>query len=211
MCHSKLLVLLCLTLAMAIRVEAAGEKPVWLLGNDFHTSIVLRARDVPFRREITGARDVDELTFGWGASADYRGPSTPWTVLQALVPNRGALHIVPIHGAITRRFPNSDVVLLRLKPASFAILVAELDRSFAFTPDHHRMFLGRGYYPDSRFYAGSERFFFPYVCNEWVAVKLGRAGMPFFLPRALLSNSLILQAGEKGVTLQRHTGGFDAF
>jgi hypothetical protein len=35
--------------------------------------------------------------------------------------------------------------------------------------------------------------------------------MPTFLPRALLSNSLILQAGERGVTLQRHGGGFDAY
>ena len=198
------LLLVCSTFGVGGRAEAAADKPVWLLGNGFHTSIVLRARDIPFRGQITGARDADELAIGWGAAADYRGPSTPWTVLEAIFPNYAALHVVPIRGAIPRRFPHSDVVLLWLKPASFSKLVSEIDRSFAFTPDHHRIFLGRGYYADSRFYASSERFYFPYVCNMWVAIKLSRAGMPFFLPRAVLSNSLILQAGEKGVTLQRH-------
>jgi hypothetical protein len=191
--------------------EDAAEKPVWLLGNDFHTSLVFRARDLPFRRQITGSPDADELAIGWGASADYRGPSTPWTVLEAIFPNRAALHIVPIHGAITRRFRHSDVVLLRLKPAAFAKLVSEIDRSFAFTPDHRRIFLGRGFYPDSRFYKSSELFYFPYVCNVWVAIKLSHAGIPFCLPRALLSNSLILQAGEKGVILQRHSTPRDGY
>jgi len=172
---------------------------------------VLRTRDIPFWREITGPRDFDELAIGWGASADYRGPSTPWTVLQAMFPNHAALHIVPIRGAITRRFPHSDVVLLWLKPGSFFKLISEIDRSFAFTPDHRRIFLGRGHFPDGRFYASSERFYFPYVCNTWVAIKLRHAGVPFFLPRAILSNSLILQAGEKGVTLQRHGGASEAY
>lgn len=204
------LAIACVALGMN-RAAVAADKPVWLLGNDFHTSIVLRARDVPFRREITECRDADELAIGWGASADYRGPSTPWTVLQAMFPGRGALHIVPIRGPITRRFPHSDVVLLWLDPAKFSTLINEIDRSFAFTPDHRRIDLGRGVFPDGRFYLSRELFFFPYVCNTWAAVKLSRAGIPFFLPRALLSNSLILQAGEKGVTLQRHHGTFEAY
>ena len=204
------LLLFWLVLGLGYRAQAA-DKPVWLLGNDFHTSLVFRARDIPFRREITGDPGADELAIGWGAAADYRGPSTPWTVLQALVPNHAALHVVPIRGPITRRFPHSDVVLLRLKPGNFARLVAQVDRSFAHASDGRRILLGRGYYADSRFYASSERFIFPYVCNTWVAVKLGHAGIPFFLPRALLSNSLILQAGEKGRTLQRHHGAFEAY
>ena len=191
-------------LLLGIPCGARADKVVWLLGNDFHTSLVLRARDVSFQNEITNVRDADEIAFGWGASADYRGPSTPWTVLQAIFPNRAALHIVPIRGSVTQSYPHSDVVLLRLSDSSFTKLLGELDRSFAFTSDHHRIYLGRGQYADGRFYASSEVFYFPYVCNMWVALKLTHAGVPFFQPRAILSNSLILQAGEKGVTLQRH-------
>jgi hypothetical protein len=172
---------------------------------------VLPARDVPFAREISGSAEPDEIAIGFGAAADYRGPSTPWTVLQAMFPNRGALHIVPIHGPITRRFPHSDIVLLMVSHRSFAKLVLEVDRSFAVTRDGRRELIGRGYFQDSRFYRSRERFFFPYVCNMWVAVKLSRAGVPFFLPRAVLSNSLILQARKKGVMLQRRHGEFEAY
>jgi hypothetical protein len=197
-------VVLCVALVVAVRAGAEERVPIWLLGNDFHTSLVFRARDVPYRAEITGSRDADEIAIGFGASADYRGPSTPLTIMQAIFPNPGALHVVPIHGSITRRFPHSDVVLLWLTRESFEKLIWEVNGSFKFTRDGRRVFLCRGYFPDSRFYASSELFYFPYVCSEWVAIKLGHAGVRFFLPRAILSNSLILQAGEKGVTLQRH-------
>jgi len=203
--------LIAIFLFCGMRAEAVERFPVWLLGNDFHTSIVLRARDVPFRGEISGSPDADELAIGFGAKADYIGPSTWWTLLQAIFPNRAALHVVPIHGAIGRRFPHSDLVQLWLDREQFAKLLDEVNRSFAFTPDHRRVFLRRGFYADSRFYSSSERFYFPYVCNEWVAIKLSHAGVPFFLPRAILSNSLILQAGEKGRTLQRHTEPADGF
>lgn len=185
---------------------ARADRPVWLLGNDFHTSLVFRARDIPFLREITACRDADEVAIGWGASADYRGPSTLWTVLQAIFPDRAALHVVPFRGPVTRRFPHCDVVLLRLSDSQFQKLISEVNDSFAIR-DHHRVLLGPGYrfYPCARFYASREYFFFPMVCNMWVAIKLGRAGIHFFLPRAILSNSLILQAGEKGTTLQRHS------
>jgi hypothetical protein len=190
-------------LGLSGRACAAETQPVWLLGNDFHTSLVFRTRDVPYWRDISGDPHADELAIGFGASADYRGPSTPLTIFLAIFPNRAALHVVPIRGPVTRRFPHSDVVLLWLKPQSLAKLVCEVNRSFAFK-NGNRVFLCRGYYPDSRFYASSEIFYFPYVCSEWVAIKLAHAGVHFFLPRAILSNSLILQAREKGVMLQRH-------
>lgn len=203
--------LICLVFGMATRAEAAGEKPVWLLGNGFHTSVALRARDVPFWREISGSRDLDELAIGWGASADYRGPSNVWTLIQAIFPNRAAIHVVPIRGPITQRFSDSDVVLLWLTPEAFSKLISEIDQSFAFAPDHHRILLGRGYYPDSRFYASSELFYFPYVCNVWVAIKLSRAGTRFCVPGALLSQALIDQAARKGTLIQHRHGPRDGY
>ena len=124
---------------------AAADEPVWLLGNDFHTSIVLRARDVPYRDEITGDRQADELAIGWGAKEYYRKGASFWNLLQALVPLPGAIQVIPVRGPITKRFPDSDVILLRLTPEGLSTLVQEIDDSFAFTPDHQRISLGRGY------------------------------------------------------------------
>lgn len=200
-----------LFLGLASRVWGAEEKPVWLLSNTFHTSIVLRARDLPFANEISGSPHADELAIGWGSRADYVGPSTIWTVLQAIPPNPAAIHVVPIHGPITRRFRDSDVVELWLKPAGFAELVSEIDRSFAFTRDHRRIFIAPGYYPDSRFYQSSELFYFPYVCNSWVAIKLNRAGTHFFTPCTFLAPWLIGEGARQGMMLQRHHGPQDGY
>ena len=68
-----------------------------------------------------------------------------------------------------------------------------------------------GHFADSRFYETRERFYFPYVCNEWIALKLRRSGLPFFLPRAILSESLVAQASHLGVYLQRHHGAHEGY
>jgi hypothetical protein len=190
---------------------AAADEPVWLLGNDFHTSIVLRARDVPYRDEITGDRQADELAIGWGAKEYYRKGASFWNLIQALVPLPGAIQVIPVRGPITKRFPDSDVILLRLTPEGLSTLVREIDDSFAFTPDHQRISLGRGYYADSRFYLSQERFYFPYVCNSWIALKLKRAGVPFSLAGTVKAEGLVRQASKVGVVLQRHDGTLDNF
>ena len=211
-CSSFLLILLIAWVAIAIDASGEDAKPVWLMGNNFHTSLVFRAKDVPFCHEISGAPEADELAIGWGAEKDYRGPSNLWTIIQAIFPNRGALHVVPIHGLITRRFSHSDLVRLKLPPGAYAQLMAEGDRSVALATDHRRVFLGKGFYPDSRFYLSSEHFYFPYVCNTWVAIKLNRAAHTgLFLPTAVLSANLIHQAAMKGVMFQHYRSPGDGY
>ena len=193
-----------------VLAESADE-PVWLLGNNFHTSIVLRARDVPYRDEIAGDRQADELAIGWGAKEYYRKGASFWNLVQALVPLPGAIQVIPVRGPITRRFPDSDVVLLKLTPEGLATLVGEIDRSFALTRDHQRIPLGCGYYAESRFYLSSERFYFPYVCNSWIALKLKRAGVPLALDKTVKADGLVREASKVGVVVQRHHGTLDNF
>src|SRR5580700_6976225 len=145
-----------------------GDKPIWLLGNDFHTSIAFRARDVPFRNEVAPG-NADELVIGWGASGYYRGPASTWKMIRAIFPGPSVIHVVPASGPLTRVFPHSDIVELRLTPAKFAILIGEIADSFTYTRDHRMIYLGRGDSSTGRFYASHEMFYFPYVCNMWVA------------------------------------------
>jgi hypothetical protein len=89
--------------------------------------------------------------------------------------------------------------------------VREIDNSFALTPDHQRILLGRGYYADSRFYLSREHFYFPYVCNSWIALKLKRAGVPFRLSGTVKAEGLVREASSLGAVLQRHNGTLDNF
>lgn len=183
---------------------APGDRPVWLLANGFHTSLVLRTRDVPYWRQISGPARSDALAFGWGASDSYWHDSfSVLSVLAAIPPNRAALHVVPIRGSLARRFPHSDLVLLMLSRSQHARLVANIRRSFADDPAGHPLLLGQGYFPDSHFYVSRERFYFPYVCSMWVAMKLRRSGVPLNLPRSILADSLIIQASPLGLYYQK--------
>jgi hypothetical protein len=198
-----LLVLLCLV-AIASARTADAEKPVWLLGDNFHTSMAFRARDVPFRKDFLDGAQADEIIIGFGAGKDYMGPSSLWTILQAIFPNRGVLHVVPVTGPILRKFPKADVVQLMLSPVQFNKLMDEVRASFANTPDGKPIYKGTGTWTFGRFYASNERFYFPYVCNMWVAMKLNHAGEHFFLPDAVMSHRVILQAAKQGQYLQHH-------
>lgn len=191
--------------------ELPAQIPVWVLANTFHSSLVFRARDVPFAHEISGSPHPAKLAIGFGACADYIGPSTAWTVFQAIFPNHAAIHVVPIAGSIGARFSQSDIVLLYLTPEQFAVLLTQVERSFALDAGGRPIVAHAGHFTDSRFYESRERFYFPYVCNEWIAIKLRRCGLPIFLPRAILSESLVAQLSHLGLYLQRHHGDHEAY
>lgn len=188
---------------LACAAEAA-EKPVWLVANGFHTSIVLRTRDIPFAGEIPDTAHSDAIAFGWGASYSYsRETMSVPAILLAIFPNRAALHVIPFRGPIARRFPRSDIVLLHLSDTACARLTAGMDKSFARDSRGKRIILCPGYSPGSHFYISGERFYFPYVCNVWVAMRLRRAGLPLSLHRAILADSLIIQASGLGLRYQK--------
>jgi hypothetical protein len=199
------LILAILLLGSGVSFAANGDEPVWLLGNNFHTSVALRTRDVPFRNQVAPGTS-DELVIGWGAAGYYRGPGTTGQLIRVIFPGPSVIHVVPTSGPLTRSFPHSDIVELWLSPASFAILLREIADSFAYTKDHRLIDMGQGDSTIGRFYASHETFYFPYVCNMWVAVKLNHAGGRFCLCRAITSSPLIRQAQKKGITLQHYDG-----
>jgi uncharacterized protein (TIGR02117 family) len=191
--------LLALAVAGLRAAGAAETKPVWLVSNGFHSSLAVRARDVPFRREIAGQSRADALLIGWGAADFYRGKVNPWTVLKAtFTPSPSVLHVVPVRGPVARRFAHSDVVEFALSPAQFRILLRELDAAFARDARGQRAFISRGYFADSRFYQGRDRFYFPKMCNVWVAQRLRQSGVPVFVPTAMAANDLVWQAAKLG-------------
>lgn len=182
---------------------AVETKPVWLLSNGLHTSLAVRARDVPFRRKITGSARADTLIIGWGAADFYRGNVNLWTTLRAtLSPSPSVIHVVPVRGPLARRFAHSDIIELALTPAQFHSLLAQLDAAFARDASGARAYLSPGYYDDSRFYHGRERFYFPKICNIWIAQRLRQSGLPICVPGALASSELIWQANQIGTRRQ---------
>jgi uncharacterized protein (TIGR02117 family) len=179
--------------------QAEETRPVWLVSNGFHTSLGVRTRDVPEWRGLSPDAKADVLLIGWGASSVYHGKLTSWRLGAAAISAKSVLHVVGVRGLPARRFTRSDVVRLRLTKTQFALFVKEVDAAFARDKAGRRVVLGRGFFAESQFYAGSERFYFPNTCNVWLAAKLRRAGLPVSPSRALLASGLIWEGTRFGV------------
>ncbi len=201
--------------ALAPLLEAVppkSERSFWVISNGFHSSLAFRAGDVPGLPLPGNNGRADYLLIGWGAADYYQGRANPWTFLKAIFwRNRSALHVVPVRGSLRKRFARSDIVRLQLTSGQFAILARELDRSFARDSRGNRILLGPGYFTDSCFYAGSEQFYFPKMCNTWVAQKLHRSGLPIGVYTSFAASELLWQSGKIGWREQWRRRPVDAF
>ena len=190
----------------------AGAKPVWLVSNGFHTSFALRTADSPSLAALAGDPAATDLLIGWGHRAFYQRRINPCTTLSAVLwINSSTLHVIPIRGPVTRRFPHSDVIRLSLSPAQYRCLATQLERAFARDCHGRAIVISRGYFQNSRFYAGRETFWLGQMCNAWVGRKLRRSGVPIVGDRSVFASSLVMQAGPLGKREQYRKRPSDAF
>ncbi len=199
---------------LALLVIRCAAEPVWLVSNGFHTSIAVRRDQVP--GEL--ARLVDDpaaeyLLIGWGAAIYYTARKvTPVIFCRAtFFPTASALHIVPVRGALAKRFARSDIFRFSISPAGLHQLGRFLDDAVRRARSGEAVSLGAGYLPGSRFYAGREIFWFPVTCNIWSARALRRAGLPIRVWTAIAAPDLIRQAQKLGRREQWRRRPLDGF
>jgi uncharacterized protein (TIGR02117 family) len=206
-----LLSVIALLLGVTLPHRAAAE-PVWLISNGFHTSLGFRARDVPQLTALTPERRADYVLLGWGEADFYRYPATPWLFIKAVFwPTPGALHVVAVHGPLTRTVGNSDIIRLNVKPAGFARMRARVVDHFAFDRAGKAVSLGKGYTATSRFYLSRESFYFPKMCNMWIAQTLSVGGVRVLPSFAISAPCLQWQIGPQGHRLNTRRRPLDAF
>lgn len=189
-------------LASLLMQRSAAAETVWVVGNGFHSSLGLRAGDLP-GWNFRGAHGVDHVLVGWGDAQWYRGQVTAGTFCSAVFwPTPSVLHVVPVRGGFAQRYPHSDVVRLELPRAQFAEFVKGLDGAFARDARGRVIGAGDGFQPQSHFFAGRESFYFPKMCNYWVAEKLQNGGLRISKAGSLTASGLMHQAARLGTREQ---------
>lgn len=188
----------------------AALKSAWVVSNGFHSSLALRAADCPWRTLLPQRSDY--VLIGWGASDFYRGHTDLGTTLRSVFwVNKSALHLIPVQGALARRFPRSDIIRVDIPAAQFQTLLRELDGAFAKGDDGKPVHLGQGMHHNSRFFEGSETFWLGRMCNVWVGGKLRKCGVRLFVPGCFLAPMLLWQVERSGVRERRRIRPLDAF
>ena len=197
-------------------ISAAGARgaQVWLVSNGFHTSIGVRGRDLPRDvRALSGDARADHFLFGWGAAVYYTAPEvTPVVFCRAtFLPTSSAVHVVPVRGSLARRFKHSDVFRFEITPAAMQRLSRFLRAAVRRTQAGAPVLLGPGYFPGSRFYAGTEIFWVPITCNIWSARALREAGVRLPMACAFAAPNLVWLARRDGIREQYRRLPLDGF
>jgi uncharacterized protein (TIGR02117 family) len=195
------LALICALLTVA-RVDAASsERQIWVLSNGFHSAVALRTKDVsPLIRGTIDDKRAQWVLVGWGDRDFFMADkASVWTVIKAVCwPTPSALHVVPLRQLPQRVYRNSEVILLDLSAKQHGELIAYLEAQFARSGDGRPIRLGKGFTDNSGFFLGSEKFYFPKMCNWWLADGLSRAGVPIRTRQAITAQGLTRQMRKHG-------------
>jgi len=194
--------------------ESTHAESVWLVSNGFHTSIGVRTREVaPQVRRLVNDPHADHLLFGWGAAIYYTAPKvTPGVSCRAtLLPTASAVHVVPVHGSLARRFAHSDVFRFEVPPQGLERVSQFILESVKRNSTSRPRLLGAGYFPGSRFYAGTEVFWVPITCNIWSARALREAGVRLPMVCAFAAPNLVWLSSKRGVREQSRHPPLDGF
>jgi uncharacterized protein (TIGR02117 family) len=167
---------------LAADAPPPGMQSVFVLAHRYHTGLAVRARDVtesawPARRDFP---DAEFLVLGWG-EREYYPHDDPgvWLALRALfTPSPSTLNVMPITGALTRVFVDSEIIELRLEKTGFQRLVDFVRDTFELDAHGRAIVIPSGLRHQGLFYASPRTFHMFENCNTWIARALQQAGLP---------------------------------
>ena len=192
-------------------VGSIATERVWMVSNGWHTSIALRAKDTPPELRALDAK-ARFFVIGWGGRDVYmwRDFHAWQAVTSVFLPTASAMHVIPVRSTLLLECAHSDIVEFDTTRDGIARLQERLRgavvRDAAGTP----AVAGLGKFPLSRFFSGSETYFFPKTCNTWAAGCLQTAGVPIRETAAIAADNLIWQSHHQGRTLATRSDPPDA-
>lgn len=203
-CIFRVVFWMCCTASLPVKAQEHSNvttQQVWVLSNGFHSAIALRTSDAgPLLRSVVGDPQAHWIVVGWG-DRDYfmAKRATLWITLKAACwPTDSALHVIPLRKPPEAVYRSSDIVRLKLSPENAARLVSYLEAQFATDWQRRPIFIGRGFSERSAFFLGNEKFYFPKMCNWWVADGLREAGLPLSRLRSITAHELMRQVKKHG-------------
>jgi len=162
---------------------ARADQMVVVVSIGWHTGIAVeRAAIDP--ELVPEVEDFDRpavrwIEFGWGDAAFYQTPEPDLgTIMAAAFQETPAvMHLVGVPVHPSRYYSDSEFREVTLSDGQFDRLLAYLAGSFDRKGRDRAPPLGKGLYPDSRFYGATGVFSLSNTCNTWVARAFRAAGL----------------------------------
>ena len=160
-------------------MAAVGDRTVFVVGRGYHTDIGFEVAGLT--GELAGLATrfpaARTLLVGFG-DRTFVTTRDKWlgTWLLTLLPGKGAMLVTGLRGTPEAAFGPAHVVRLRVSEASYAGVTKFVGGSFALERGAP-VFLGRGPYLGSLFYASTRTYDLLDTCNTWSAAALRSGGL----------------------------------
>jgi uncharacterized protein (TIGR02117 family) len=155
---------------------------IYVVRRGWHTGVAIALEDWPNLewQLIEEFPDVEYLEFGWGDERFYQAErNTSWLGIRAaLWPTSSVIHVIGLREPIFDDVHADEIVAVRLSRNGLRALTKSIKREFSGErPVQSGSPLGAA--PDpNRFYEARRSFYFPRMCNWWIAARLKEAGCP---------------------------------
>lgn len=157
-------------------------RTVYLVKRAWHTGIAIASADWPNRNwsVLADFPNSDYLEFGWGDELFYQAePETLWLGIRAaLWPTSSVIHVIGLRNPIAEHIHADDIVEVRVSADGVRRMAEAIEREFTeSTPTATPVSLKAAPKPN-HFYSAKRKFFFPRMCNWWIATRLKEANCP---------------------------------
>ena len=146
----------------------------------WHTGVLVAAADWPNQswRVLKDFPDADYLEFGWGDELYYQAETeTPWLGSRAaLWPTSSVVHVIGLDAPVIASAHADEIVDVRVSADRLQTLASGIESELA--DDHASGPEIRSAPTPNRFYKAKRSFYFPRMCNWWIAKRLQEAGCP---------------------------------
>lgn len=162
---------------------AATElRTIFVVKRGWHTGVLVPVADWPNARwsVLEDFSTADLLEFGWGDTRFYQSEENTFAmgVRAALWPTPSVIHVIGLDSTEASDARANEIVPVRVSTGGLRALIAGIEREFAADqpkPTGQKV----SWAPDpNRFYDAKGAFYFPRMCNGWVAKRLEDAGCP---------------------------------
>ena len=173
--------IICFVVPGTLAAQDLEEQPSFYVSSiGWHSSIVISAAAFPesLWPPVNDFSDALFLEIGWGEADYYPSESfNLWYALKSIFwPTASVLHIKPITMEVDEYYYNTNVVKLKVKEDQFQMLLEYLVNSFQTDANGKIIPATEGLSPESYFFKGNEKYYFPKNSNVWAARALKSSG-----------------------------------
>jgi hypothetical protein len=171
-------------------------RSIYVVKRGGHTGIAIARADWPNHSwsVLTDFPSSDYLEFGWGDERFYQAEKeTLWLGTRAaLWPTSSVIHVIGVRSPIVENIHANDIVEVRISVEGLQRIAATIEHEFTErAPTKTPVSLSAAPKPN-HFYSAKRQFFFPRMCNWWIAARLEEASCPI-QPWSVVTASRIMR------------------